>query len=424
MEWAFSIFYILMASFFILKCDFFKTKNIPAYYILAVFGLKILATLLHKWLNENYNFGGDSFTIFNAGRIINGFAYTDFPLFWRTIIGTLSSQDLALNFTDKMLWTQGDVFYNDNRTIIRIDALLYFISGGYYIVHGILFSFLALIGFNGLFKFFNAFSVGKAKVIFAITFLIPATLFWCSGASKESWLIFCLGIFLYTLNKLYLNINFKLLLSCLVALVFMVFIKVYFLLALLPALIAYLLSIKFKSLSSALIYLMVYISSFIVLLNLRFFKFIQYLQFKQVGFQNVAQQSSSQSIITVPEIGNSSFSLLKNMPVALQNIMLRPYLWEANSLLWGIAAVENIIILLVIIVFTIGFKWSRSSAAISLFCLFFSLSIFILIGLTTPVIGALVRYKAPLLPFFIMFFYYNFDFVLFKKRLPFVRYSV
>lgn len=419
MEWVIGIFYFLIIAYCIYHSSFFKTKGIPGYYLMAVFCIKVIATFIHKWLHDNYNFGGDSISLFNAARIINGFAYTNFPLFWRSMIGTLSSNDLATYFNYGVLWNHGDVFYNDNQTIIRINALMCFISGGYYLVHGILFSFFALIGFNGLFKFFNSYSIGKPKEIFAITFLIPSTLFWCSGVSKESWLIFCLGLFLYALKKLSITFNLKIFMCFVVALTLLVFIKVYFLLALLPALIAYLLSIKFKSFSSILIYLMVYLSSFVVLINLPFFKFIQYLQFKQIGFQNVSQRSLSQSIITVPEIGNSSFSLLKNIPMALQNILLRPYLWEANKPLWFIAAIENAIFLVIIIVFSIGFKWSKNTAAISLLCLFYSVSIFILVGLTTPVIGGLVRYKAPLLPFFIMFFYYNFDSNLFKNRIPF-----
>ena len=35
--------------------------------------------------------------------------------------------------------------------------------------------------------------------------------------------------------------------------------------------------------------------------------------------------------------------------------------------------------------------------------------LFILIGLTTPVIGAIVRYKIPALPFFLMFVFLTFD---------------
>jgi hypothetical protein len=43
-----------------------------------------------------------------------------------------------------------------------------------------------------------------------------------------------------------------------------------------------------------------------------------------------------------------------------------------------------------------------SNRNLFLFCFFFIITFYALIGLTTPVMGAIVRYKAPLLPFFIM----------------------
>ena len=48
-------------------------------------------------------------------------------------------------------------------------------------------------------------------------------------------------------------------------------------------------------------------------------------------------------------------------------------------------------------------------------CLFYAVSIFVLIGLTTPVIGGLLRYKAPLLPFLLIFFILHFDLNKFKS---------
>lgn len=421
MEFLISFFYILLIGSCIYKFKFFKTQGLPFYAVLFVFLIKVLVTYFHYWLYENYDFGGDSFSFFNSGRIVNGFAFSDPKLFFRTLFGALTATDLKLNFNPDMFWTNDDVFFNDNPSIIKLNALMYFISGGYYLVHGILFSFLAVIGFTALFKFFLSFYPERPKVIFLLTFVIPSTLFWCAGSSKESWLIFCLGLFLYFLTKLSNTYNIKLLLLCILMCYLLIFIKLYFLLALFPALLSYFLSIRIKKVSPVIIYLTTYIVGFVVLMNLPFFNFLHYLQFKQHSFQYLAQWSQSNSKIYIPDIGNSAFSLLLNFPIALKNILLRPYLWEGDSLLWHIAAFENVLFIALILFFLIGFKWNKNQAVISLFCLFFSLSILMLTGLTTPVIGGLVRYKAPLMPFFFMFFVYHFDFLLFKNRVRFLQ---
>jgi hypothetical protein len=204
----------------------------------------------------------------------------------------------------------------------------------------------------------------------------------------------------------------------------LVFIKIYFLLAFIPAFIAYFISNRTKMFAPGINFLIVYLIGFVVLMNFPFFDFINYLKFKQHSFQYLAQWSQSKSTIAIPDIGDTAISLATNFPIALKNMLLRPYIWEVHSLLWLIASIENILILIMIVLFLIGFKWDKSKAEISLFCLFFSLSILILTGLTTPVIGGLVRYKAPILPFFLMFFFYNFDFIVIKNRLRFYSKSI
>jgi hypothetical protein len=416
MEFLISFFYFIIFGYCIYKFNFFRAKNLPSYYFFVAFTLKLIATFFQIWLYRNHNFGGDSFSFFSSGRIVNGFSFTDPQLFLRTLFGTLSSTDLKTYFKPEMFWTNDDLFFNDNPSIIKINALMYFISGGYFLVHGVLFSFLAFVGFTSLFKFFLVFYPERPKEIFAITFLIPSTLFWCAGSSKESWLIFCLGLFLYFLDKLMHTFKLKLLLQCMLLCYLLVFIKLYFLLALVPSLIAYFLAIKFKTIAPVLVFSTTYIVGFVGLMNLPFFDFLHYLQFKQHSFQYLAQWSQSNSKFTIPDIGNNTLSLILNMPVALKNMLFRPYLWEASSFLWVLAAIENILLAVLICIFMVGFKWNHSKAQISLFCLFFALSILVLTGLTTPVIGGLVRYKAPLLPFLLMFFYYNFDFHLFNSR--------
>ena len=137
MEYPTCLFYILLFGFCICKFKFFKTPGLISYAFLLVFLIKVLVTFFQKWLYDNHDFGGDSFSFYNSGRIVNGFAFSDPQLFFRTLFGTLTTTDLKVNFNPQMFWTNDDVFFNDNPSIIKLNALMYFISGGYYLVHGI-----------------------------------------------------------------------------------------------------------------------------------------------------------------------------------------------------------------------------------------------------------------------------------------------
>ncbi|HQV00910.1 MAG TPA: hypothetical protein PLO59_07100, partial [Bacteroidia bacterium] len=54
------------------------------------------------------------------------------------------------------------------------------------------------------------------------------------------------------------------------------------------------------------------------------------------------------------------------------------------------------------------------------FLLFFTVSLFVLIGITTPVLGSLVRYKAPLMPLFFIALVWQFNYVVLKQRLNYL----
>ena len=61
---------------------------------------------------------------------------------------------------------------------------------------------------------------------------------------------------------------------------------------------------------------------------------------------------------------------------------------------------ENLfIIAIVILSFFYGKRIRPREWKFVIFCLTFSLILFLIIGLTTPIIGAIVRYKIPAIPF-------------------------
>lgn len=101
--------------------------------------------------------------------------------------------------------------------------------------------------------------------------------------------------------------------------------------------------------------------------------------------------------IAITPIQDNLGTMVKIIPEVLLNTTIRPYPLDPGSWLKHLAFIENIFLMLLLIN---GFFISRRSTTIDekrlLFTLlFFALSVSIIVGWTTPVLGAIVRYKVP-----------------------------
>lgn len=103
------------------------------------------------------------------------------------------------------------------------------------------------------------------------------------------------------------------------------------------------------------------------------------------------------SYIELTPIGNNSGQLLKNIPEAISNAAFRPTFWDPGGKLKILSFLETIG-LFVLLAFGLWYNRKYRSAEeknILVFLITFSLILLVLIGWTTPVLGAIVRYRMP-----------------------------
>ena len=90
------------------------------------------------------------------------------------------------------------------------------------------------------------------------------------------------------------------------------------------------------------------------------------------------------------------------LPTGLYHMFMQPFIWS-HGLFEKLFGAENLIILLLTLLSAVFFqKPDRSRRQLAAFCLVFFLLNYILIGITVPIIGALVRYKIFGLLFYIV----------------------
>lgn len=106
------------------------------------------------------------------------------------------------------------------------------------------------------------------------------------------------------------------------------------------------------------------------------------------------------STIELQKMEPTFMGTLKRIPFAIANVFFQPTLFSVKNILQLFSWIENVWLLLLIVFALLFFdKTLFDKKEILLFCILFALFQFAMIGLTSPVVGAMVRYKVTALPF-------------------------
>jgi len=291
---------------------------------------------------------------------------------------------------------------NDSRLIIRLNALFRIFSFGNYHIHNLLLNFISFIGLYSLMRLFIEVTRSKWKSYVA-AFVVPSTIFWSSGILKEAVLIFAIGLFCWNFYR-FVNGTYRLktVLTIVVLLPLLLVVKLYVFAALITASAGLLLSAKWKR--TALSYLVSCLGFSLVVYLIGLisptYSFIEILVQKQHDFVELAQRASAGSFIQTSKLDNTFLSILFNFPIGLFNTLTRPWPTDIHGILFIPPLLENILII-ALIVFALlqPNKLDQQQKSFVWFAATFTIILFSIIGITTPIIGAIVRYKIPALPF-------------------------
>ena len=448
MEFLLTSFFLIFFGLIIYKSAFYDLPGISKKITLTAFGLKVIFSFLIWAIYTFYytdRLTSDIFKYFDDAKILHGLVLESPLNFFKVVFALDTSSPEIKSHLEKLnFWykTHDYGIFNDNRTIIRFNALVYLFSLGYYHIHAITMCFLSFTGLVAIYKVFIPHVKDKSKELFFAVFLLPSVLFWGSGILKEGLLIFSLGCLIYQFMKI-TNNQFQ------VARLFWIFIllgllfitKVYLLLMIMPGLIS-LLVIKYSGTKKiALKFILVHVLLIIMALNWKVIlrlpggeltgtevvtgkslDLLNMLKYKQKDFVHEAKIEKAGSYIELGELDNTLYSFLKNSPKGIINVLFRPHLLDSRSPIVLLAALENLIFILLIFLAVFFFKKPHDEQKpILYFSISFVLLLALLIGLVVPVLGAIVRYKVPMLPFYAIIFLILIDKEKLIKKLPFLK---
>lgn len=295
-------------------------------------------------------------------------------------------------------------FYNDAHTMIRYNALLGLFSFGHFAVHVVLAAGVATWGCVMLYRAMLRLAPSGPQALLIAIFLLPTVVLWSSGALKENLLVAGLGAAMWGLCAGPNATSAQRAAALFMGISVLLLVKSYVFLSLLPGALAWALSQgrqqhtwSWFAMTHGLLLITVLVIGQNPALNMP-----EILARQQTDFLNMARDVKAGSMVTLPALDGTWTSLLKAAPHALYMSFFSPLAMLGHGALGTIAALECGLVIGLIIVLIVRSHRGVVDLPVLLWCLSFLLLLGLLIGWTTPVIGALVRYRLPLLPFLIL----------------------
>ncbi|MEO7048570.1 MAG: hypothetical protein ABI091_24940 [Ferruginibacter sp.] len=386
-------------------------------YLIAALALRMFGSIAYSMLVEYYYGYGDSFTFYDGGNF-----------FTEQISRSLSNiHYLFASFKETSDWYNSITVSNgyfetpSNNMVMRISAVLSYLSFNKFIIIGLFFGFFSFMGQWKLFLIFDELNNHKNRKMLAYAILFsPSIWFWGSGLLKDSICLGSTGFILYILYQFFVKRNFSIfnLISLFFYIYIVTVIKPYITAIILIGLLVMIFSIFMHSIKHrilrygiilfSLISLgtIIYLSDFSsVITDITKDSISQIKEFQQ-SYQAVQENvEDSKAGFDLGDFDPSLSSLILKSPYVVFSCMFRPFLWESRKIIILFTSLETTLalVLTIFVMFKVKiFNFFRVifTTPYLLFCFSISILFALIIGFTTFNFGTMIRYKIIFLPFY------------------------
>jgi hypothetical protein len=330
---------------------------------------------------------------------------------------------MGTHFTSSTGYPPGWIYYEpESFFVAKLYSVLSILTFKSYTAITLLSSYFAAIASFKLFQIVYNFKFAKIRMLALATMFIPTVAFWCTGMSKDTVVLGVFYIMLYHIFA-YFDPERKFTLKNFIYLLlfgFLIYhIRPFMISAMLPPLlfgfsIGYINTMKsqlFKVLIKFVFFSVSLITIGLVLGGNQIVidqagGALEEVAVTQQDFAKNQTYGGPRYDLGVTDL--SPLGMIRSAPIAIFTALYRPMLNEAAGPLLLISGIENLIFLFL----TLGFFFRRGNFAAHLnyitnheflsFCLFFILFFGFFVGFTAGLFNILVRFKAPILAFFVL----------------------
>ncbi len=307
--------------------------------------------------------------------------------------------------------------------VARLASICAIITGGSFYSTSMLFGTFAAIGVWKLYKIFaEYYPVFKRQLIYTVIF-IPSVMFWGAGVLKDPITFGALCFLMHNFHNILKRRNIaSSVIGCLIYGFILLAIKPYILNAFIVGIGSWVLSnylVKIKSVVFQVLLLPLLLGFSIGIVM--FFLDVLGSDTGKYSLEKVLDEAALvQNDLKQDYYGGHRFDIgtfeptiggvLSKAPIAIFTTLYRPFIWEAKNIFVFISALEATVILIFTFIAIFRIKIYNLQGILLInpilfFSFIFSLFFSFFLGLTTANFGALVRYKIPLMPFYVSMVY-------------------
>jgi len=400
------------------------TNRYTKKYFIPALTLKLVGAIGLGLVYQFYYNGGDTFNYFWESKIIYE-AFKESPAIGlKLLLANGNYSPDIYNYAVKMHWFASE----SNYFVIKTAAFYSLFCFGTYTVIALFFAVFSFIGIHALYSTLIKISPLHYKQFAVAVFFVPSLFFWGSGVGKDSICVGALGLAFWGFYQIFVEKR-KILVAAIylvLAILTIKFVKTYILLCFIPAAVLWVFMANSSKIKSKALR---YISKPILIgagLVAGYFGSIQltaddekysienvtttaeitsnYLGRRTIQAAGTGRRTGSE--YNVGKLDGSLGSMITAAPQAILVSLYRPFLFEVRNPVMLLSALECTWFLWL----TFGsikrlglikfFKAILGNPFLT-FCIIFSILFGLGVGLTSGNFGTLVRYKVPLLPFFV-----------------------
>ena len=385
------------------KIPFVKKAGLSTTLIGLLFLYRIIGAISIGWISYKFAPQNDYWSLHNEGLLEFELLKSNPKLFFKALL------PLDSNFQFNDFFSTSHSYWNElrNMIIIKLLAVLNFISFGNYYINALFINAFAFIGSIGLYRIFVHLYKEKNNLLIFCCFLIPTTIYFSAGIHKDAIVFGALGLYSYALYFMAEEgFSYKKLILFISSFLILVLMRNFLLLALIPATIGFLLSKKYR-ISHFKILITIFVLSIIsIFITENFFPKFQPLQIitqRKIDFDNLKTANSQLDSFDLKPTLSSFF---KNSRIAFDHGFLRPYIWETNNIFSFLLSIELFILEVLILMWLFfslkyGHFKKQQFQPFLFYMLLLAVIMIVTTGFIVPNYNSIARYRSLFLPYLI-----------------------
>ncbi len=384
------------------KLSFFKNSDLGTFTLLSIFSIKYLVGFFYSYYFSlpSQITNADTWSYFMDSKIETDWLLSNPKAFAADLFANHYSQS-------GNLFSCTNSFWNDLKTtfFVKLLAVLNLFSGKNYYINLLFFNAFFMFGGVAFYRLFKDNFIINKWVLIATVFFTPSFLFWCSGIHKDGVIFSATAISIFIFHKALKDkfnaVRLFILILCF-ALIFLL--RNYYLLAIMPAFIAWYVVEKTK-LNAKICYALMTLFCLLVLTFSSSFSITKGICKSIVEKHNEFLTLEGNTKFQTPNLETNTKSVVSYFPFAMQSSLFRPFPNNIKSKGEFFAMLENYFFLIILIVAIISFIYKKNSitqSPIILTCFLISFFLLLFIGYTVCFDGAIIRYRSVSFPLLIV----------------------